>query len=191
MAKTGHIAKRHGGSVLMLRDGSTQNISERGVLDYGVFKEYPFELNQLNNSDEMVHYKPSDLYLHELLFPDLQQAWERKNRKALLAEGHARLATPLYNIAFMAMALSAILGGGFSRLGYTRRIAIFCAAAALVRILGFVAQSAAEKSVWVNVIQYAIPLAAAGFALRSIFRQRVSRFIDIRRRPVQIAAVPA
>jgi lipopolysaccharide export system permease protein len=187
MANTGHIAKRTGGSVLLLRDGSTQTISERGVLDYGVFKEYPFELSQLNDSDEMVHYKPSDLYLHELLFPDLQQAWERKNRKALLAEGHQRLASPLYNIAFMAMALSAILGGGFSRLGYARRIAIFCAAAALVRILGFVAQSAAEGKVWMNVLQYAIPLAATALALRGVFRQRVSRFIDMRRRPARIA----
>ena len=191
MAKTGHVAKRTGGSVLMLQDGSTQSISDRGVLDYGVFKEYPFELSQLNDSDEMVHYKPSDLYLHELLFPDLQQDWERRNRKALAAEAHQRLASPLYNIAFMAMALSAILGGGFSRLGYTRRIALFCAAAALVRILGFVAQSASEGKVWMNVLQYAVPLGATAFALRSIFRQRVSRFIDLRRRPAQIAAVPA
>jgi lipopolysaccharide export system permease protein len=91
----------------------------------------------------------------------------------------------------MAMALSAIIGGAFSRLGYGRRIAIVSATAVLVRILGFVAQSAAESTVWVNALQYIIPLAATAFALRSIFRQRVSRFIDIRRRPARIAPVPA
>ena len=139
----------------------------------------------------MVHYKLSDRYLHELLFPDLQQDWEKKNRKALLAEGHNRIATPLYNIAFMAMALSAILGGGFSRLGYVRRIAIVFAVAALVRILGFVALSASEANVWLNILQYAIPLGATVIALRSVFRQRVSRFIDISRRPARIAPVPA
>ena len=191
MANTGHIVQRQGGAVLLLRDGSTQAFSPRGVLNYLTFNEYPFQLGQLNNTDELVHYKPSDRYLHELFFPDLQQAWEQKNRKGLLAEGHARLATPLYNIAFMAMALSAILGGGFSRLGYARRIAFVGATAALVRIAGFVAQSASEGDVWLNVLQYAIPLGATALALRSIFRQRVSRFIDMRRRPARIAPVPA
>ena len=191
MANSGRIVKRAGGSVLLMKDEATQSFSPRGVLNYMTNSEFPFELGQLNNTDEMVHYKPSDRYLHELFHPDLQQAWERHNRKALLAEGHYRLATPLYNIAFMAMALSAILGGGFSRLGYARRIAMMSGVAILVRILGFVAQSASEGNVWINVLQYAIPLGATAFALRSIFRQRVSRFIDVRRRPAHIAAVPA
>jgi lipopolysaccharide export system permease protein len=91
----------------------------------------------------------------------------------------------------MAMALSAILGGGFSRLGYGRRIAMVGAAAALVRILGFVSQSASEGNVWVNFLQYAIPLTATGFALRSIFRQRVSRFISIKVRAMPLAAATA
>ena len=191
MANSGRMANRRGESVLILRDGSTQEFSPRGVLNYLTFNEYPFSLGALNNPDEMVHYKPSDRYLHELFFPDLQQTWEKRNRRSLLAEGHARVATPLYNIAFMAMALSAIIGGGFSRLGYARRIATMCALAALVRILGFVAQSASEGNAWLNILQYAIPLAAAGFALRGVFRQRVSRFIDIRRRPARIAPMPA
>ncbi len=191
MANSGRMANRRGESVLILRDGSTQEFSARGVLNYLTFNEYPFGLGALNNPDEMVHYKPSDRYLHELLFPDLQQGWEQHNRRSLLAEGHARVATPLYNIAAMAMALSAIIGGGFSRLGYARRIAILCGVAAVVRILGFVAQSASEANAWLNILQYAIPLAATGFALRGIFRQRVSRFIDIRRRPARIAPMPA
>ena len=190
MANTGRMAQRHGASVLILRDGSTQEFSANGVLNYLTFNEYPFELGALNTTGEMVHYKPSDRYLHELLFPDLAQDWERRNRLSLLAEGHARISSPLYNIAFMAMALSAIIGGGFSRLGYGRRIASIGAAAALVRIIGFVVQAACEQSAWLNLLQYVIPLAAAGLALRSVFRQRVSRFIDIRRR-ARTAAVPA
>jgi len=191
IANSGRMANRHGDSVLVLRDGSTQEFSPRGVLNYLTFRQYDFELGSLSNPAEMVHYKPSDRYLHELLYPDLQQGWEQHNRRGLLAEGHARIATPLYNIAFMAMALSAIIGGGFSRLGYARRIATFCGIAAVVRILGFVAQSASEANAWLNILQYAIPLATTAVALRGIFRQRVSRFIDIRRRPARIAPMPA
>lgn len=191
IANSGRMANRHGDSVLVLRDGSTQEFSPRGVLNYLTFLQYDFELGALSNPAEMVHYKPSDRYLHELLFPDLQQSWEQRNRKSLLAEGHARIATPLYNIAFMAMALSAIIGGGFSRLGYARRIATFCAIAAVIRILGFVAQSASEANVSLNIVQYAIPILTTAIALQGIFRQRVSRFIDIRRRPARIAPMPA
>jgi lipopolysaccharide export system permease protein len=187
-ADQGRIAKRLGRPVLIMRKGSTQEFSERGVLNYLTFDEYVFDLSPMTSSDELVHYKPSDRYPHELFAPDLTQDWEKRNRLSLLAEGHARIATPLYNIAFMAMALSAIIGGGFSRLGYGRRIAVTGAAAAFVRILGFAVQSACESSAWLNVLQYAIPILATYFALRGVFRQRVSRFIDIRvRRGPRIA----
>ena len=191
MANEGHMAKRGGAAVLFLRNGSTQEFSPTGVLNYLTFNEYPFELASLSEPDDIITYKPSDRYLHELLFPDLQQAWERRNRLGLMAEGHARLASPLYNIAFMAMALSAILGGGFSRLGYARNIATMAASAAFVRILGFGIQSACEDSAWLNVVQYLVPLGATGLALRGVFRQRVSRFIDMRRRPAHIAPAAA
>ena len=191
MANQGRIAQRNNTAVLILRDGSTQEFSRDGVLNYLTFNEYPFELKSLSAGEELVHYKPSDRYLHELFFPDLQQDWERRNRVSMLAEGHARLATPLYNIAFMAMALTAILGGGFSRLGYGRRIATVGAAAAVVRILGFVVQAQCEQDAWLNILQYALPIGATVVALRGVFRQRVSRFIDIQKRPARIAPAAA
>jgi lipopolysaccharide export system permease protein len=188
MADRGHIAKRLGLPVLILRSGSMQEVTKGDVLNFLTFDEYAFNLGPLANTDEMVHYKPSDRYLHELFAPDLTQTWEQRNRKSLLAEGHARLATPLYNIAFMALALSAIIGGGFSRLGYGRRIAMMSGAAAVVRILGFVAQAACESSAWLNILQYALPIGATAWALRSIFRQRAGRYIDRRRAPTAVEA---
>ncbi|MDZ4322116.1 MAG: LPS export ABC transporter permease LptF, partial [Phenylobacterium sp.] len=77
------------------------------------------------------------------------------------------------------------------RMGYGRRIAWAGAAAALTRILGFVVQAASESGVWLNALQYAVPLIAMGLALRSVFRQRVSRFIDMRKRPSRIAPAGA
>ena len=181
-AEQGRITKIADKPVLMMHKGSTQEFSKTGVLNFLSFDDYPFELTNFVNSTDLVHYKPSDRYLHELLFPDLTQDWEKKNRDKLMAEGHSRLSTPLYNLTFMCFALWAIIGGGFSRLGYGRRIAIIAAVAAFIRILGFVVEAAAESSAWLNLLQYAVPLGAAGWALRGVFRQKVSRFIDIRRR---------
>lgn len=186
-ADNGRIGKQQGRPVLVMRKGSRQEFSERGVLDYLTFDEYTFDLSALTDPTELVHYKPSDRYLHELFFPDLKQDWEKRNRVKLLAEGHDRLSSPLYNIAFMALALSAIIGGGFSRLGYARRIATAGAAAVIVRVLGFGVVAACRDNAWLNVLQYAVPLGATAYALRGIFRQRVSRFIDMERRPVAIA----
>lgn len=180
-AEQGRVGRAQGRPVLFMKNGSNQEFSGRGVLNYLTFQEYVFDLAPMANSDEMIHYKPSDRYLHELFFPDLQQDWERRNRLELLAEGNARLASPLYNIAFMSLALAAIIGGGFSRLGYGRRIVAMGVVAALVRLVGFLVQSACEDSAWLNIAQYAVPLLAIWGAMAAIFRQKVGRYIDITR----------
>lgn len=186
-ADTGRLAKRGDKPVLVMQKGSNQEFSDAGVLNYLSFDEYIFDLSPFMATGEMIHYKPSDRYLHELLFPDLQQSWEQRNRLKLMAEGHNRLASPLYNIALMAMALSAIIGGGFSRMGYGKRIATIGGAAVGVRILGFVVQAGAESAAWLNLLQYAVPIVATWFALRSVFRQKVSRFIDMQLKPSRIS----
>ena len=172
-AASGRIARSQGRPVLILRDGSNQELSSRGVLNYLTFRSYTFDLGSLSNADELVHFKPSDRYLHELLFPDVAQDWERRTRLELLAEGHARLASPLYNIAFMTLALQAILGGGFSRLGYGRRIAVVSAIAALARILGFQIQAACEDEAWLNIGQYIVPMLTITIALAGLLRRRI------------------
>ena len=181
-ADEGRLMQRGGRPVLFMSRGATQEFSKSGVLNVLTFDDYPFDLTPLTEIDALIHFKPSDRYLHELLFPDLQQAWEKQNRVRLLAEGVARLATPLYNIAFMAMAVSAIIGGGFSRLGYGRRIAAIAAAAVGVRILGFVAQAGSETEPWLNILQFAIPIAAILAGLAAVFRQKVSRPIGLQAR---------
>lgn len=180
-AEQGRVGRAQGRPVLFMKNGSNQEFSSRGVLNYLTFDEYIFDLAPLANSDDLIHYKPSDRWLHELFFPDLQQDWERRNRLDLLAEGNARLASPLYNIAFMALALSAIIGGGFSRLGYGRRIATMGAVAAVVRLIGFQVQAACDDNAWLNILQYVTPLLTAWIALGHLFRQRINRHIDISR----------
>jgi lipopolysaccharide export system permease protein len=113
--------------------------------------------------------------MHELIYPDLQQEWEQRNRVKMIAEFHSRLSSPLYNLAFMAMALNAVIGGAFSRLGYGRRIAMIAGVAAFVRILGFAVQAACDDNAALNLLQYSVPLIATWWALAQIFRQKSSR----------------
>jgi lipopolysaccharide export system permease protein len=181
IAATGKLGKRNGAPVLTMRNGSSQEFSKTGVLNYLKFDEYTFDLSDFMSAKDAVTYKVPDRYLHELLFPDMRQDWERQNRVKMLAEANARLATPLYTIAFMAMALAAVIGGPFSRLGYARRIVAVGAMAGLARILGVGAQALSDNAAWANVLQYAIPLAAAFWAWRQLFRQPVSRYVPLTR----------
>lgn len=180
MASHGKITKRRGAPALVLYDGSEQQFSRAGVLNYLKFDENVFDLSPFMVTDKLTHYKASDRYLHELLFPDLTQSWERENRVKLLSEANARLSSPLYNIALMAMALAAVIGGPFSRLGYSRRIVAVGAAAGLVRILGFGAQAACDLNGWLNIIQYLIPVTAGAWAFTALFRQGPVRPIPLR-----------
>ena len=177
IAARGKMAKRGGQPVLVLRDGSNQEFSATGVLNYLKFDEYTVDLAPYLASDEINQYKIADRYLHELVFPDLTQKWERKNRKALLAEAHGRLSAPLYNIAFVAMALAAVIGGPFSRLGYIPRIMAVSASAAGARLLGIAILAASTGNVWVNVLQYLIPVACALWAFGELFRWPVNRML--------------
>ena len=174
-AKQGRVARRDGAPVLVMEQGSTQQFSRRGVLNFLTFEEYAFDLAPMMKDADKIRYKASDRYLHELFFPDLSDKEERDNQLRYLAEGHSRLASPLYNITFMAMALGAVIGASFSRLGYGRRIAMVAGLAALVRILGFAVQAAADDSVWLNIGQYLIPIAGAWWGFRQVFRNPVRR----------------
>ncbi|MBI1407573.1 MAG: LPS export ABC transporter permease LptF [Caulobacter sp.] len=174
-AKRGQVVFKQDSPLLVMHQGSTQEFSDRGVLNYLTFDEYALDLKPYLNTRDTIRYKASDRYLHELFFPDLTQEYERKNRDRMLAEGHSRLASPLYSIAFMALALAAVVGAGFSRLGYGRRIALIGASAALIRIIGFAVQAACEDSAMLNVMQYLIPIAAAVWGFDQIFRPVESR----------------
>jgi lipopolysaccharide export system permease protein len=178
-AREGQISKRDGAPILIMRHGSSQEFSKAGVLNFLSFDEYTLDLAPFLTRDADVHFKTSDRYLHELIFPDLSQAWEKQYRKKLLAEGNARLASPLYNLALMAVALAAVLGGSFNRLGYGRRIAMAALVAALIRIAGFGAQGLAIQSAWLNPLQYLVPLGTLAICYAVIFRQKVRRHIPI------------
>jgi lipopolysaccharide export system permease protein len=186
-AKEGRVARRDGSPVLVMQQGSTQQFSRRGVLNFLTFEEYAFDLAPMMSGADNVRYKASDRYLHELFFPDLSMKEERENRLRYLAEGHSRLASPLYNITFMAMALGAVVGAGFSRLGYGRRIAMVAGLAALVRIMGFAVQAASDDSALLNIGQYLIPIAGAWWGFAQVFRRPVRR----RRRGAIAAGAPA
>ena len=169
-AAEARFGRANGAPVLTLNDGSWQQYSSSGVLNYLSFDNYVFDLSPFTATTETVRYKPSDLYLSQLLRPTPDLLETAGSRGELLAEAHSRIASPLYVLVAMAMAMAAIMGGAFSRTGYSARIAKAAAAFLVVRIVGFALVAASAWNGWMNVLQYVVPIVAIVVALRVLFR---------------------
>jgi lipopolysaccharide export system permease protein len=157
-ARDGRLQNNKYPPALIMHHGANQEYSPTGTLNYLSFDDYILDLRPMMVSKPTVIYKLSDRYPHELIFPDLRQDWDRANISPMLAEANSRLSAPLYNIAFMFLALAAVIGGRFSRMGYGARMAAVATVAVVTRTLGFAAQASAGANSMLNVLQYALPI---------------------------------
>lgn len=157
-AETGRLARSEESASLILENGNVQQILDDGSLDLVIFNDYQLDLSDVMAMDSVLRRKPSDLYLHELLRPDQRVYANRKHRRELKAEGHSRLATPLYNLALVMLALCFMIRGEHQRMGYGRKIAICAATGFVIRLTGFGIASSAESNASLNAVQYAVPL---------------------------------
>ncbi len=178
-AAEARFSRIDGQPALTLISGSWQRYSSRGVLEYLSFDRQDVLLTQYAAVTDRVRYKPSDLYLTQLFNPSPADLERVGSAGELMAEGHSRLSAPLYALMAMAMALTAILGGPFSRTGYGLRIAKVAGVFLLVRIAGYGVVSASAWNGWLNIFQYLLPIVATVVALRLLFRA-----LKPRRRPV-------
>jgi lipopolysaccharide export system permease protein len=168
-SRTGIITHRNGLPVLVMRDGSREAFSNNGALDYLKFDENTLDLTPYNTAEPLV-YKPSDLYMHELFYPDPAVPLKKSLRRKMLAEAHARLSSPLYVPTFVMFAILAVIGGAFSRMGYGRQIAFAAIAALCVRLTGALVQAACENAPALNILQYLIPIVPGWWAASRLFR---------------------
>lgn len=169
-ASEARFSRIDGEPVVTLINGSWQRYSSRGVLEYLSFARQDVPLGQYAQVTDSIRYKPSDLYLPQLFNPSPRDLERVGTAGEMAAEGHSRLSAPLYALVAMAMALTAIMGGAYSRTGYSLRIAKAAGAFLLVRIIGYGIVAASAWNGWLNILQYLLPIAATAISLRLLFR---------------------
>ncbi|GAA0628206.1 LPS export ABC transporter permease LptF [Brevundimonas kwangchunensis] len=169
-AAEARFSRIDGEPVVTLINGSWQRYSSRGVLEYLSFARQDVPLGQYAQVTDSIRYKPSDLYLPQLFNPSPRDLERVGTAGEMAAEGHSRLSAPLYALVAMAMALTAIMGGAYSRTGYSLRIAKAAGAFLLVRIVGYGIVAASAWNGWLNILQYLLPIAATAISLRLLFR---------------------
>lgn len=162
LAERGAVAQTDDGPRLLMINGNVQRKSKDNdnQIAFLQFDRYVLDLSQFTQKVGVHTRETSERFLPELFYPDPNHPWDSAYWDRLIAEGHNRLASPLYAIAFAMISLAALIGGDFSRRGYVNRIGLGVLFAVAIRMGGVGVQSAANKIPLVNIAQYAIPIAA-------------------------------
>ncbi|KCZ94038.1 LptF/LptG family permease [Hyphomonas johnsonii] len=162
LARSAALVEVEGRPTLLLRDAISQQLDDNQQLSILEFDQYMFDLSDFMKEDSDLVLKASDKYLYELFFVDRSNYFEAKDADNLLAEANSRLTTPLLNIVMAMIAVFAVLGGDFSRKGYSKRIAVASAGAIVVLIVQLALQSASAGNPSLNLAQWLLPLGVIG-----------------------------
>jgi lipopolysaccharide export system permease protein len=155
---------------MLLEDGVLTQLDEANTLANLTFDRYEYDLGAFIDTSSAFFFKESDRFLPELLRPSAADKARARQPADLAAEGHYRLASPLYSLAFALIAAAAFLSVEHRRTGYMRFILIAGASALLLRLIGFAVQAGASNNTDLNALQYAVPLLGAAAALWLIAR---------------------
>ncbi len=134
MSEISEILGGSQGPVLVLYRGQRQQFDrETRELSNLSFDRYTLELTEQGAAQQRSWREPSERYLHEIFRPPQNRDDERL-RGELLANGHQRIALPLYTPALVLLGIAPFLAGEFSRRGYWKRILAAVLAMALLQV---------------------------------------------------------
>ncbi|WP_428408165.1 LptF/LptG family permease [Hyphococcus sp.] len=157
------------GPVLLLKNGNIQTVAQyTGKVDIIQYQDWAIDISSLKPDSGDLQLEMTERYLGELLNPDMSKVYDRQNATKLIAEGHARISSPLYAFAYAFIGLYALIGGSYSRRSYFVRVAIAGSAIFILRVAGFLAQGFAGTSGEMWLI-YAPPLAVIGSSAFLLF----------------------
>ncbi len=131
MAERGALVRSEQGPRVVMVNGNRQQVErEGGRLSLLSFDRHTMELSEIQGSTHARWRGPRERYLHELFNPT-NDPDDVGNYNKLIAEGHQRLVAPLYVLAFVMIALAALLSGEHNRRGQIKRVlaAIVCVGA--------------------------------------------------------------
>jgi lipopolysaccharide export system permease protein len=165
------------GPRLLLLRGTAQRASPlTGEVEVAPFMEGSLSLatfEQDGTAPERA-IEASERTLTELWNPDLSKSYDALLAGSFAAEGHARLATSLYPVAFALIAAAVLLPAPIARRGQASRVALAIVLALGARTLGYLVQAAAAEAPRLNPVQYAVPILAIIMAMTFLLGPQVS-----------------
>jgi len=175
LARSGRIVTIDGKPSLILTQAQIHQKDENGQLSVLNLDQYKYDLATFSKEDTDTVHKAPDRFLPDLIWLDPTNYVDAQSRDEFTSEIYYRLTSPLINIAMVLLAIWAILGGDFNKLGYGRRIVRASIFALLLIILHIVSQSESENEPAVNHLQWLLPIGAIIILCLSHFTNIISQ----------------
>ncbi len=143
-AQRGHIRSlRESVTEFELTNGVRHSYDQSGNLTKLKFESLIVAVGSEQNEVNVRTRTSLELYIQEMLWPDESIAPDRQKR--LIAEGHSRIIWPLFNFAFVCLALSIFLRQPYNRKSHIKQFVYTFVPILLVAYLHFSMQKIAYK----------------------------------------------
>lgn len=144
---------------LIMKEGQVHRLDGKsGEVQILTFDSYLFDVSQMAPKQGPYQYKTSERYLTELLYPDPNDLFARTITGKMRADLHDRLATPLYPILFILIAVIYVGQAQTTREARGDYIVAAFVVGTLCRAGGAAAQSLLVKQPWAISLVYGIPV---------------------------------
>ena len=145
-AKNGKItSSEQGATNFALTDGTRHSYDQSGNLTKLKFDNLIVTIESDQESNNNRTKTSFELYIQEMLWPDANISPERQKR--LIADGHARILWPLFNFAFVCLALSIFLRQPYNRKSHIKQFIYTFSPLLLVSYIHFSIQKMAYKDI--------------------------------------------
>lgn len=159
MAERATATQTDNGMRVVLYKGSRQQVdTDTGRLTIFYFDQYSLDLGLFNETGGQRWSEPDERPFADLFAPPRNEV-DAHYRSDLIAEGHRRLATPLFVLAFCFAAIATLLSGDFNRRGQTVRILVAIGIVIVLQLAGLSMFNLAKKSLAFIPLLYALPIA--------------------------------
>ena len=175
MAERGTLTVTDEGPRLIMVDGNRQQMErDSGKLSLLLFDRYTADLGRVGEKTGERWREPRERFLGELFYNDGSEA-DRLFANKLSAEGHNRLTSPLYALAYTLLALAALLSGDFNRRGQSRRVFIAVLLAIALQSLALMFQNLSAREPAMTPLMYLNAIAPIIIASWWLFSHRPGR----------------
>ncbi len=157
------------GPRVVMRKGNRQILKRKEEkLSILYFDQYTLDLGTTSFRSRSRWREPEERYILDLLGYGQDTRQDRRDRsqhKKLVSAGHQRLASPLLAIAFVLLALAALLTGDFNRRGQGWRITVVTGAMVIIQSASLGLHHMAGRSLTLIPALYALPLVVIAASL--------------------------
>ncbi len=170
MAEQGALVQTVDGPRVVLINGTRQEINRRdNKLSLLSFEKHTVDLSATGKgSGRGRKKKPPEMFLSELFDPANHGA----NGAKFIAEGHARLSSPLLAVDFVIVALAILLAGDFSRRGQTNKILYSIAGIVLIQTFAIGMRNLSNEGAFAIPFMYGSVVVPAAIGLIFLYRRR-------------------